>query len=471
LATNYLVTQPGPVCTGPASPTPHLAWGVYSGAVLSGLVAGQQAALQIDSMGNLLVNVAVGGGGGGGGGTVTQGPPGLVTAPWFVELSDGTNPVGTDANPLRIDPTGTTVQPVSGLVMARGDQGPATFPFSPVINPVIIGGWDPNSSSVVTAQFNSSGQLAVVLNSSPFQGTGGTATGVVDVVGFTNGSGNVAAATPTTPLPVIQSGLNPNNAINSTTGVNVVAGQSPTGTALPLLADASGNLFVNDVPAFNTPAPGTITAQDTGSSTATGANGQQIITGTITPGSDVEFYLPNANDYATFTVQVTGVWTGALSIEVTQDGVNWFPATLIQTGTASEASTFTGNFIGTVNGSGFLGLRVRATRAWTGTASVQAIQSQMLAQVGITGLPATTATPSGAALPVTLLPQVPGNSGVVQPQLVKTDPTTNDLLKLMIGEMKAMRIVLSHLASEDGTARFNDFDPTVWVDTDENFLS
>jgi len=112
---NYLVTQPGPVCAGPASPTPHLAWGVYSGQVLSGLVAGQQAALQIDSAGNLLVNVAVGGGGGGGG-TVTQGPAGLITAPWPVILSNGTVALGTSSAPLRIDPTGTTVQPVSGTV-------------------------------------------------------------------------------------------------------------------------------------------------------------------------------------------------------------------------------------------------------------------------------------------------------------------------------------------------------------------
>ena len=49
---------------------------------------------------------------GGGGGTVTQGPAGLITAPWFVELSDGTNQQGTSAHPIRIDPTGTTAQPV-----------------------------------------------------------------------------------------------------------------------------------------------------------------------------------------------------------------------------------------------------------------------------------------------------------------------------------------------------------------------
>ena len=85
--------------------------------------------------------------GGAGLSTVTsnQGVPGLITAPWFVELSNGTAAFGTTTNPiqtqaqlltgtdvigqveltngtqvigisgapLRIDPTGTTVQPVS----------------------------------------------------------------------------------------------------------------------------------------------------------------------------------------------------------------------------------------------------------------------------------------------------------------------------------------------------------------------
>jgi hypothetical protein len=61
---------------------------------------------------------------GGGGGTVTQGPAGLITAPWFVELSDGTNQQGTSAHPIRIDPTGTTVQPVDGA-LTHNNAAPA----------------------------------------------------------------------------------------------------------------------------------------------------------------------------------------------------------------------------------------------------------------------------------------------------------------------------------------------------------
>jgi hypothetical protein len=62
-----------------------------------------------DNKGNFLCNVTVTGG------TLTanQGTAAAITAPWPVELSNGTNAVGTSGAPLRVDPTGTTTQPVS----------------------------------------------------------------------------------------------------------------------------------------------------------------------------------------------------------------------------------------------------------------------------------------------------------------------------------------------------------------------
>lgn len=52
---------------------------------------------------------------GGGGGTVTanQGAPANVGQAWPVEISDGVVVLGTPTNPLRVDPTGTTIQPVT----------------------------------------------------------------------------------------------------------------------------------------------------------------------------------------------------------------------------------------------------------------------------------------------------------------------------------------------------------------------
>jgi len=55
-------------------------------------------------------------------GTVTsnQGTANTIANSWPVEITNGTVVLGTPSNPLRIDPTGTTVQPVSGTVALSG---------------------------------------------------------------------------------------------------------------------------------------------------------------------------------------------------------------------------------------------------------------------------------------------------------------------------------------------------------------
>lgn len=52
-------------------------------------------------------------------GAVNQGTAAALSAGWPVELSDGTNLLGVSAHPVRVDPTGTTPQPVSGTVTAN----------------------------------------------------------------------------------------------------------------------------------------------------------------------------------------------------------------------------------------------------------------------------------------------------------------------------------------------------------------
>lgn len=55
-------------------------------------------------------------------GTVTaaQGTAASLAAAWPVEITDGTNVLGTALHPVKIDPTGTTTQPVSGTVAISG---------------------------------------------------------------------------------------------------------------------------------------------------------------------------------------------------------------------------------------------------------------------------------------------------------------------------------------------------------------
>ena len=49
---------------------------------------------------------------------VNQGSKGTIVQSWYTQLTDGTAATGVLANPLRVDPTGTTTQPVSGTVTA-----------------------------------------------------------------------------------------------------------------------------------------------------------------------------------------------------------------------------------------------------------------------------------------------------------------------------------------------------------------
>lgn len=58
------------------------------------------------------------GGGGGGGGPVSQGPAAAITAPWPVELSDGTAAVGTASNPLSVAQVQGTLTDHSGTLGA-----------------------------------------------------------------------------------------------------------------------------------------------------------------------------------------------------------------------------------------------------------------------------------------------------------------------------------------------------------------
>lgn len=56
--------------------------------------------------------------------TANQGSAAALAGAWPVEITDGTNVLGTPSNPVRIDPTGTTTQPVSGTVAVTQSTSP-----------------------------------------------------------------------------------------------------------------------------------------------------------------------------------------------------------------------------------------------------------------------------------------------------------------------------------------------------------
>ena len=100
-----------------------------------------------------------------------------ATNPLPVEQSDGTNVLGTSTHPVRIDPTGTTTQPVSGTVGVS--SLPALPAGSNAIGSVSVSNFpatQPVSGTVTANQ----GTAAAIAGAWPAKITDGTSTQVVD---------------------------------------------------------------------------------------------------------------------------------------------------------------------------------------------------------------------------------------------------------------------------------------------------
>lgn len=143
-------------------------------------------------------------------------------------------------------------------------------------------------------------------------------------------------------------------------GIAIALGQQLAASSIPVVTQAD-----------SLPATQNITAQDVASTTTAMANGQNYITGTPTAGSAASFTF---SSFESVEVQVTGTWTGTLQSEFSIDGgTTWFTRGIKQSGVAYISSSFTANFAGGCNMAGSTNYRVRATAAWTGTATVKIV--------------------------------------------------------------------------------------------------
>ena len=140
-----------------------------------------------------------------------QGTAAALAGAWPVEQTDGTNVLGTSSHPTRVDPTGTTTQPVSGTFWQ------ATQPVSGTVTA--------NQGTANATPWNEN--LAQVGGSSA--ATGG-ASGSLAI------GGTVATNTAPTQNPVVIA------AISQATGSNPSAGTSTR--TQQIASDVTGNQFV-----------------------------------------------------------------------------------------------------------------------------------------------------------------------------------------------------------------------------------
>jgi hypothetical protein len=145
------------------------------------------------------------------------------------------------------------------------------------------------------------------------------------------------------------------------------AGSETQLSAGPNTAANSVPVVLNSDPDLR-PSAGSITAQDTASSSTTGQNGASIITGTPTANS---FRSQAINGESAARILIGGTWTGTLQFEGSLDGgTTWtpLPARVVGSGYTQSAVTGNGQFLADV--SGLTNFRARSTAAMTGAAAV-----------------------------------------------------------------------------------------------------
>lgn len=149
------------------------------------------------------------------------------------------------------------------------------------------------------------------------------------------------------------------------------AGASIGNTAFGATQSGSWTVIADHVD--TSPATQNITTRDLATSNIAGANAQNFVIGNPTNGSHATFSIDGMESAK---IIVTGTWTGTLAVEVSYDGGTIYTTNGVhQTGSAYTTNNFTSNFVGGLNIAAATNLRVRATAAWTGTATIRIIES------------------------------------------------------------------------------------------------
>lgn len=285
-------------------------------------------------------------------------------------------------NPVQIggvfnttQPTVTTGQAVEAQSTARGAlivaTGVDTFTVKDSNFPTTV---DTNYGTVGASTLRTASQVGNASGAADFN-TGATGAQTLRVQANQGAAGASAWLTtdaadgPVTPGTVASKSILIGGQFNTTLPTLTTGQQSA------LQTDSSGRLLI--VADFDDVKPATvnITIQDTASTTTAIANGQSAFTGTPTTNSAASFALDSLD---TVVVEVTGVWTGTLQIEVSMDGGTvWYIRPIHQAGGSSAASfgSFTANFAGGLNVGAWTNVRVRAIAAMTGTATVRVVES------------------------------------------------------------------------------------------------
>lgn len=324
---------------------------------------------------------------------VTQPISGTVTAneggaPWTVT---GTGTAGSAATGV------LTVQGIASMTALKVDGSAVTQPVSAASLPLPTGA---ATSALQTTGNTSLGSIdtktpALVGGRVPVDGSGVTQpiSGTVSATQGTspwvtsrnwtlsNGTDSIAAVESGTWSVRTQDGAG--NALASST-------TTPAGTeqALVVRNIPSGTQTVGGsiTASYTDVAPATqnITAQDTGTTSLTGANSQVFYFGSPTANSAASFAI---SSIGTVNVQASLIGAGGtMVIEVSTDGGTfWFRPSAFQHGTQSYTDSYTAPFSATLGVAGMTNIRVRAVSTFTSSTATITVKESLNARSVIVG--------------------------------------------------------------------------------------
>lgn len=248
--------------------------------------------------------------------TVNQGNPNTLANAWPVELSDGTNLLGTSAHPVRIDPTGTTPQPVSQSGAWTTGRTWTLASGTDSVSAVQLGTWNitnitgtvslPTGAATSANQTNGLQQTQIVDGSDVTVGPVQTLSGTNYLPVVLAASGTPGSAVPVRAVQIAGSdGTNLRALATDTSGhllVTATANTLPTaagvgqtkiavtGTAVQLASNALVNGVILSASTSNS---ASITVGGSGVTNATDGTGNGFI---LAPGASVGIAVSNTNE-------------------------------------------------------------------------------------------------------------------------------------------------------------------------------
>jgi hypothetical protein len=318
--------------------------------------------------------------------TINQGTPGTNATAWPVEVTDGTNVLGTPTHPVKTDPTGTTTQPVSGTVAVSSVAGTVAVTESgtwnigtvasvtAVTNPVTVvqptatnlnatavqgGTWTHrNQDGTGNALTSTSGaldsNLKTIGGTAPLTGTGGSAAGVPRVTVANDSAVKVWNGANT--LAIDGTGAATAN-VTEVGGQSLTLGQKLMGNSIPVCIASDQNLEVTVGAVYNEQTGTT----SSGPVPTTAGGALTILTDNFLWSTMVLNFSPVGVSYG-----------GIFEIQGSTDGVNWtaLTGTMLSAAPAQVTQYTTTSLVACAaryNLAGFPYIRIYTIQSFTGT--------------------------------------------------------------------------------------------------------